>query len=356
MKTTHFFLVPVSLLIITLGFMAGCNNPTGGGGGGGGGSTKAPWIYCGASAAKNISIINGTTNTRVGSIELGGRTPYHMAASIDGKKLYVTTDTNEVVVINTATNTISGLITIETPATISQTKSFGMAVTKDGKYLYFTCYDLSNQVRVDLQNNNTYEVIGTSMNNPKGLILNETGTIEFINDQDTIITYTTSPWVYKADVTGSGTPVYGFALKDGKVYAAAYNSLTGECYVLNSATGTIEELITAEGATNFVGVVSIPGMNKLYVAQKNTTGKLNIIDTSSTPTFESTIITGETFTMANPTYMAATTNGKYVYVMDISYAHAQLCVVDTDTDKVVAEIPVNPVQGEYDNNVVVVYK
>ena len=80
-----------------------------------------------------MSVIDTATNTVIGSpIPVGG-SPYGVAVTPDGSKVYVTNDlSNTVSVIDTTTNTVIG-----TPIRVD-VNPFGVAVTPDGSKVYVT--------------------------------------------------------------------------------------------------------------------------------------------------------------------------------------------------------------------------
>lgn len=351
MKNRQYVPVIMFLLVICLmAFLYGCGtNATGGGGG----ASLTPWIYVGASVDHAVSIINGSTNTLAGTIELAPRTPYHIAASPDGKHLYVSTDSPEVVVIDTATNTISGLITPEPGV---NTLSLGLAVSGNGAFLYFTRNNDNKLVRVHLTDNPvTSEIVSTTHAGSTGMILANDDEKSIVCEAPYLEFFDNATFMSHAVINAGGS-VYSAAIKDGLVYVPR-KVAAGDVLIIDPTAEAVQLTITGE-ATDLFGIVSIPGGNKLYVTQPYLTdGKISIIDTSSTPTFESTVITGEAVTnMANPTYMAATADGKYVYVYDSSHIlHTQLCVVYTVTNKVTKSIPINTGLNT-DNNPVIIYK
>ncbi len=349
MKNRRYVPVIAALLVLcSMAFLYGCGSASTSGGGG---SSTSPWIYVGASIDNAVSIIDGSNNTLAGTIELAPRKPYHIAASGDGKHLYVSTDSLEVVVIDTATNTISGLITSD-----AVTQSYGMTVSANGKFLYFTRFNDSKLVRAYLKSSPvTCEVSSTTATGtPLGIVLADDDEKCIVGEYQNLEFFKNTTFTIDGTLNYPGCDLYSVAVKNGSVYVPR----TSGAYDVVIADPTNEVqlgLITPEGSTFLLGIVSIPGKNKLYVSQDTTPGKINIIDTSPVPTFEATMITGEAVSsMPVPTYMAATADGRYVYVYDTS-THDRVCVVDTSTDKVIKTIPVNKGAGIY-NNPVIIYK
>ncbi len=353
MKNRQFIPVIVALLILcSMAFLYGCGSNTSSNGG----SVGSPWIYVGASNDNAISIIDGSTNTLAGTIELSPRKPYHIAASPDGKHLYVSTDSPEVVVIDTATNKISGLITTD-----ADTQSYGMAVSVNAALLYFSRFNDNKLVKSYLNSNPvTSETVVTAAT-PYGMSLAHNDGISIVCEPSNLECFDNSLFMSDASVSNLGSNLYTVAVNNGLAFVPRYATgdvaIVDVADIVNPTAEVTVSLITPESAaTSFFGIVSIPGKNKLYVSQYKPAGTLNIIDASSTPTFESKVITGGAFTMSNPTYMTATADGKYVYVYDTSTIHhSQICVVDAAADQVVQTIPVN-VGDDFDNNPVIIYK
>jgi YVTN family beta-propeller protein len=87
-----------------------------------------------------VYILDITNNTVSGSVASGTfNYPYAMAITADGSKLYVSNFYgNTVSVVDTATNTQTGLVTDLNPATFFY--PYGMAISLDGSTLYVTNY------------------------------------------------------------------------------------------------------------------------------------------------------------------------------------------------------------------------
>jgi YVTN family beta-propeller protein len=347
MKNRQFVPAITALLVLcAIAFLYGCGTAASGGGGS---STGGNWIYVSASTDRAISIIDGSSNTLAGTIELAPRSPYHLAASPDGKHLYVSTNSVEVVVIDTATNTISGLITTD-----AVTESYGMTVSANGTYLYFTRFDDSKLVKAFLKSSPvTCKYVSTTAS-PLGIVLADDDEKSIVGEYSNLEFFDNASFISDGILNYSGCDLYSADVKNGSVYVPRTNGAYD--VVIADPTNEVQlGLITPEGSPLLLGIVSIPGENKLYVCQNTNPGKINIIDTSPTPTFEATVITGEAVTtMPDPTYMAATADGRYIYVYDTS-SHDRVCVVDTITNKVIKSIPVNTGAG-LNNNLVIIHK
>src|SRR6516225_1057251 len=85
----------------------------------------------------NVSVIDTATNTVIATIPVGGLSPFGVAVTPDGSKVYVTDSSRSghVSVIATATNTVIATIPVgEGPR--------GVAVTPDGSKVYVTNVEL----------------------------------------------------------------------------------------------------------------------------------------------------------------------------------------------------------------------
>ncbi len=314
----------------------------------GGGSVPSPWIYCGNRADTTILVIDGSTNTSVETIDIAPCQPEHMAASPDGKKIYVDIlSSNAVVIIDTTTNTSVGAFSV--PLSSS---SLGMAVSHDGKYLYMTDSGSANLYRIYLTAGNTNEPISLSGNgwrmalNPdstKAYVCGDTFSgVDIVDLQtDTVIdtiSFTNDSW----DV----------AVKGNYAYATIRHTdaSSPDVVAIDMDTDLVAHELFSPGET-ITGIVSIPNKNKLYVSNNDDPGKLFIID-STVPTIESTVITGEGASFYCPALMAATENYAYVYDAEL---HEKIGVINTNLDEIEKYIYGIDSSGVY-NNPVIVYK
>jgi len=358
-KHIYVLLIAVSVSICLLAFIYGCGSAaSGGGGGGGGGASLTPWIYVGSDYDSTITYINGATNTVAGSIELGSYQPYHMAVSKDRKKLYVTTDSTDLLVIDTSTNQITSIITLETNAL-----SYGMQLSESGDILYITRYYDSGLERVYLNGGNTHEAV-TPLGTPsvtilKSIVISDESHIAYVATDSgnvTTVELSSSGWGNHSTKTWvSGASPYDLTMHKGCLVVPLHKlSSPSPCLFVSPTNFSTFEYSISTTETGLSGITAIPGKDKLYVSVGVTPGKLKIIDWSgTTPTFEAIVVTGGVYVFDNPGLMAATADGKYVYVLSIGASATRVCVVDTITDTVVASIPVGQVAG---SNLVIVYK
>lgn len=325
-------------------YVLGCGNVSGGGGGGGGGSSGQTWAYWGNNSTNCIYYSSVSSANISGTIELGCYSPYYMTKSTDEAKLYVSTASHEVLVIDTSSNTITQLITLDAP-----TASKAMRVSADGNYLYMGVNDNNNIYKVYL-NEGTYESVSEG-GIIKAIALKPDGSeIYYCNGQYISFNNTTYtlPQVHEIDL-GTSRTCNDMTVKNGKVYAPIYNSTTGECIIVDT-TNDAWSIITSEGNSLF-GAVGIPGTDEVYVSSSLNPGFIYIINTL-VPTFEGASITEATFRY--PDYMAVTDDGRYVGVMDIA-GHLKIGWVNISIRSIEAysNIPTASLQA---NNIVFIYK
>jgi len=340
--------VPLIVLLVSIcamAFLYGCGSVTSGGGGGGGGGATAAWTYFGNNNDNCIYYISPEGLNISGTIELGCYVPYYMTKSKDNTKLYVSTASNEVLVIDTGKNAITQLITLDAP---SQSKA--MKVSDDGKYLYMGDSG-TNLYKIDLTNGAiTSEGVGGTV---IAIALKPDGSeIYYCNGSHINLcstAYYFSPINPLIDL-GGASMCYDMTVKDGKVYAPLYNTLTGECIIIDTTNDSWTS-ITSEGDT-FFGAVAIPGTDEVYVSSRKDPGFIYIINTL-VPTFEGTSISSTE--LYNPDFMAATKDGKYVGVMDGVSGHLKVGWIDTSSREVI-DYSVIPESDMMKNNIVFIYK
>jgi len=334
----------LSLLLSAFVMVSGCGSAASSGGGGGGGSVGTAWIYVGNYDDSTISYID-STNDAVASIELGTYTPYQLAASPDGKHVYGRTSGagGDILVINTSTNTVESMFTAGDPHPYDK-----MAVSNDGNYLYVTRVNDSDLVKMNVASGACVPVC-TFEAAPRALILNPDSTKAYVALYDNCladVTLNTGSFT-TYEVGNSWNETQSIAIKDNKVYVPASTTVT----VFDTNLHTTN-LITSDAQWLFT-ITSIPGKDKLYTPNWLVAGEMRVIN-STVPTFESTVITGATF--SRPTFLCPTVDGNYVYVYDPSPTyHTQICKVNTNNDSIEAFTQVGSGEDWY-NNPVIVYK
>jgi DNA-binding beta-propeller fold protein YncE len=349
MNRMHFGILMASLLILSFGLILGCgSNPTGGGGGGGASST--PWIYVGNSDDHTISYINGATNA-VASMDVAPYSPYQLAASPNGKFIYCRTDSPEVLVINTATNSVESTFSLG-----NQSEYDKMAVSGDGKYLYVTVNNTYLVKKIYIATGTSETVCNFGGISPYAIVLNSDSTKAYVATQngevaEVPLTGTLPSTSTSYAVLASGyNNIYDLAILSGKVYCCGNIGSSSETGIFDMTSHTVE-ILTPEAVWP-TGITAVPGQDKIYVSDFVNPAVIYILK-PSVPTFESTVVTGEA-SFKNASFMCVTADGRYVYVYDVS-RHTQVCKVNTSNDSIEAYIPVGTGAGNY-NNPVIIYK
>jgi len=132
-----------------------------------------PFAYVPNSVSNTVSVIDTATNIVVDTIMVG-TTPFAVAVTPDGTRVYVATEnSNTVSVIDTATNTVVGL-----PIAVG-TKPSGVAITPDGARAYVT-NQISNNVSVINTATNTVVATIPVGFNPFGVAITPDGTRAYV--------------------------------------------------------------------------------------------------------------------------------------------------------------------------------
>jgi hypothetical protein len=336
--------VPVIIVLLVLCSMAslyGCGSATSGGGGG---AAAQIWTYVGNDMNNCIHIIPPSSLEGISTIELGIFSPYYMTKSPGDKKLYVSTSSKEVLVVDTASNTFTVLATLDV-----NSASKAMRVSADGNYLYMGASN-NKLYKIDLTKGTfTSESFGSMIN---AIALQPYGSEMYVCNGEHIKSYNTSyPFTPGlVDVNLGGNTCYDMAVKDGNVYAPIYSSSTNECVIISSTDATT--IITGEGSMHYLfGAVGIPGTNEVYLSQNVGAGTIFIINTLIPTT--KWVSTTET-DLHSPDYMAVTNDGKYVAIMD-TYTHTQIGWMDTST-RTIPYYTTIPDSSTQTNNIVFIYK
>jgi len=245
--------------------------------------SSAQNAYITNAASNTVSVIDTATNTVTGLPIPVGILPRGVAVTPDGGKVYVAnTGSNTVSVIDTATNSVVGTIPVGNGPT-------GVAVTPD-----------SSKVYVTNPGTNTVSVIATATN--------------------TVVSTIPVGNCVGVAVTPDGS----------KVYVA--NEVSASVSVIDTATNTVVGTIPVG---NFpivfpIGVAITPDGSKVYVT--NGASAVSVIDTA-TNTVVGTIPVGSL-----PWGVAVTPDGSKVYVANFN--DNTVSVIATATNTVVSTVPV----------------
>ena len=234
-----------------------------------------------------VSVIDTATNT-VTDIVTVGTYPYGVAVSSDGKKVYVTNElSNNVSVIDTTTDVVTATVNVGLGP-------HGVAVSPDGKKVYVTDYDDSALSTGNVSVINTTTNIVTATINvgrwPRGIAVNLAGTKVYVANHfsNTVSVIDTATDTLTATVN-VGTYPYGVAVTpDGKkVYVANTNSNTVS--VIDTATNNVVTMVPVGHSPS--GVTVTPDGKEVYVANRDS-NTVSIIDTA-TDTLTDTVNVGD---------------------------------------------------------------
>jgi YVTN family beta-propeller protein len=259
------------------------------------------YAYVANSGSDSISVINLSTNTVTTTISLPpGSFPQEIAATPNGRKLYVTNMNGTVSVINTATNAIKRTIILPGGVT-----SYGVAITPDGSKVF----------------------VADNMAN----------TIFVINAlTDTVITSVVIP--------GSNS-VWDIAISpDGLTAYVTDNGASGNVFVIDTTTYALIAIIPT-GASG-AGITFTPDGSKVYMASPPAgpppppPGNAFAINTMP-PALIGPVIWPILPPAFGPWNVAVHPSGAYAYFTDSFFGGGtNVLVVDTIMDVQIGVIPV----------------
>ncbi|MCL5427622.1 MAG: YncE family protein [Candidatus Marsarchaeota archaeon] len=264
------------------------------------GCTVPECMYVANQGSSNVVIVNTATNTVVGSVNNNGVALNDLngvTLSPGGTYGYLTNDGGldpNTIIFSTSTNIITGVVT-PTPSGGNSGNANGAAFAPNGTYAYIP---LSN---INVVDTSTNTVTGTINMQPYG---GQTSYIAFSPD---------------------GTYAYITTTIDENVLI--FNIET------NSVVGAINN-----GFVNPWGVVFTPNGRYAYVANENNegtgpnpSGNVVVISTST-----NTIVGAISSGMANPTGVAVSADGNYLYVAN--YATNNIVIFNTTTNALIGSI------------------
>jgi len=248
------------------------------------------------------------------------------AAPSSAQNAYITNAaSNTVSVIDTATNTVTGL-----PIPVGILPR-GVAVTPDGGKVY-----------VANTGSNTVSVIDTATNSVVGTIPVGNGPTGVAVTPDSSKVYVTNPGTNTVSVIATATNTVVSTIPVGNCVGVAVTPDGSKVYVANEVSASVSVIDTATNAVvgtipvgNFpivfpIGVAITPDGSKVYVM--NGASAVSVIDTA-TNTVVGTIPVGSL-----PWGVAVTPDGSKVYVANFN--DNTVSVIATATNTVVSTVPV----------------
>ena len=247
-------------------------------------SNAQPYAYVANAGTNNVSVINVATNTVTATVPVG-TTPFYLATTPVGGYVYVTNFySNDVSVINTATNSLTTTIPVGNNPS-------GVAFTPDGAFAYVVNYDFLNT------GSSTVSVINTATNS---------------------VTTTLTVGNHPLDV----------AITPDGAFAYVTNTDANTVSVINTATNTITTTIPV-GYEPF-GVAITPDGSNIYVSNISATVSVIAASTNSvTVTIPVGGVLGE---------IAISPDGSLAYVTNGDLN--KVSVINTSTNSVITSIAV----------------
>ena len=125
----------------------------------------------------NVVIINTASNTVTGSITSGIADPYGVAFSPSGTYAYVTNyGSANIVIINTTSNTVTGSITS------GFSSPYGVSFSPSGTYAYVVNGGSNNVVIINTATNNVTGIIASGLHLPYGVAFSPSGTYAYVTN------------------------------------------------------------------------------------------------------------------------------------------------------------------------------
>lgn len=259
-------------------------------------------LYTSNTNSDNVSVIDTATNTETSTITVGDG-PRHAVVSPDNSKLYVSNNTaGTVSVINTSTNTVTA--TIGLGSTSSPRIS---AIKPDGTRLYVTKQGSGNVAVIDTSTNTVTATVTTG-SYPQGVAVSPDGSKAYVTNWGggSVSVITTSTNSVANNVRPD--PRLGILNSDGSVL---YYASTGTSfYAVDTSTFSIDGPYNFTAGTSTVALALSPDDSTLYVVG-NTSNNLLLVDTATKSVIK-------TFTTSNPYGVSVSPDGSKVYVANYS--------------------------------------
>jgi len=214
----------------------------------------------------SVSIINTATNS-VQTTVMSGGIPWAVAVSPDGNRVYVLNlvqgtqamvepTGGELLVINTATNTVSSTLSLEGGLTLD------LAVSPDGKYVY-VARDMGFVSVIDASTNTETTRINVGGLGLNGVTISPDGTSLYVAGTTDVYVVNTKSNAVTATITGLGGPS-GVAVSPNGNYAYVTESSNNSISIINTDTNRVESLVRA--GVQPKGIVISPNGKYAYVA------------------------------------------------------------------------------------------
>ncbi len=291
-----------------------------------GGAGAAPFAYITNSGSNNVSVIDTATNTVVASVTVGS-IPGGVAVNPAGTRVYVANrGSGTVSVIDTATNTVNTTVNLGgTPSRV--------AVNPAGTRVYVTNGDNNNVSVIDTTTNNVIASVPI-VKAPNGVAVNPAGTRVYvvssdINDEhgNLSVIDTATNTVIDIVIVEYGSLEVAVNPAGTRVYVTA--SGTNRVSVIDTDSNTVTATVNIGVSSS--GVAVNPAGTRVYVANSGT-NRVSVINTATnTITANVTVESSSEGVAVNPA-------GTRVYVANSG--SNTVSVINTTTNTVIATVPV----------------
>jgi gliding motility-associated-like protein len=278
-----------------------------------------------------VAVISTNNNTVLTTVQAGA-VPWGVAASKDGRRVYITnSEANTVTVINTADNAVIATITVGA-------NPHGIAVTPDGSKVYvantgpsYVSGNGPNTVSVINSTTNKVDAIINVGKTPVGVAVSPDGSKAYVTNyySNTVSVINTATNKVTAEFNG-GSSSWGITVSaDGSLLYIS-NPGTGSVSFFNTSNNVLQGSVQTEGSV--VGIALTPDGKYAYVANASLT-RLDVIDLRLSRRQQSISLN------SSPSGVSISADGSRVYVTD--YNSNNVVVISTATNTVINTISIS---------------
>lgn len=282
----------------------------------------------------NVSVISTATNFILASINVGSN-PQGVAATADGSRVYVTNSRdNTVSVIDAHTNTlvVPNIKTLSDP--------FGICVSPDGKWVYFTS---AGTGQVIVMNSSTFEQTPIKVQSkPIGVAISPDGSMLYVSNSGTnnVSVINTATNSVSSTLT-VGTKPDGLLLSPDGTKLYVVNTGSASVTVFNTVTAAL--ITTIKVGFEPFGITQNPDGSRVYVTNSQS-NSVSVIDGVA-----NNVIT-EVPVGAVPFGISVNPDGSVVYVAN-QFSN-DISVIDTKTNKEINRFDSNPGPTSFGNFII----
>ena len=269
--------------------------------------------YClGITDSESPAVTQLSLNYTENAITSGFDYPYGVSFSPSGTYAYVSNGNSNIVIMNTASNTVVNAISY----TSGFYDPYGVSFSPSGTYAYVANQGSSNVVIINTASNTVVKSITSGFNTPYGVSFSPSGTYAYVSNCNTscfgsgpdnvVIINTATNTVVNSITSGFSEP-QGVAFSPSGTYAYVLNDGSNNVVIINTATNTVTGSITY-GLNQPEGVSFSPSGTYAYVINYNSNNVV-IINTAS-----NTVTGSITYGLNQPEGVALSPSGTYAYV------------------------------------------